>query len=140
MSKGTEQFKVTIQKYLNTRAEQDSLFAETLKKENKNIDECINYILSEVQKSGCNGFADEEIFNMAVHYYDEDNIKAGVSKATRVVVNHSIELSSEEIEEAKALAKKEAVDKVIADQKEKMLKNTAKKKSETPKVQQVSLF
>ncbi len=46
------------------------------KKPNKNIEECITYILNEVQKSGCNGFDDddellrawlEKIFSMAVH-------------------------------------------------------------------------
>ena len=46
--KGTEQFKTIIQNHLNELAEKDSLFAKTLKKENKNIDECINYILGEV--------------------------------------------------------------------------------------------
>lgn len=72
---GTENFKSVIQNYLNQVATKDSLFAKNLSKENKNIDECINYILSEVQKSKCNAFADDEIFNMAIHYYDEDDIK-----------------------------------------------------------------
>ena len=26
-------------------------------------------------RSGCKGFADEEIYSMAVHYYDEDDIE-----------------------------------------------------------------
>lgn len=72
---GTENFKSVIQNHLNQVATKDSLFAKNLSKENKNIDECINYILSEVQKSKCNAFADDEIFNMAIHYYDEDDIK-----------------------------------------------------------------
>ena len=74
---GTESFKSTIQKYLDKRAQEDELFAETLKKENKNIDDCITYILNEVQQSGCNGFADEEIYNMVIHYYDEDYMQPG---------------------------------------------------------------
>ena len=87
--KGTEQFKTVIQNHLNELAANDPLFAQTLNKENKNIDECINYILSEVMKSGCNGFADEEIFNMAIHYYDEDDIKVGKVSVNKVVVNHT---------------------------------------------------
>ncbi|MBP9481471.1 MAG: hypothetical protein KBF15_08460, partial [Parabacteroides sp.] len=38
-------------------------------KPEKNIDDCVTYILNEVKKSGCNGFADDEIYSMAVHYY-----------------------------------------------------------------------
>src|SRR5690606_9202731 len=87
--KETEQFKTVIQNHLNELAANDPLFAQTLNKENKNIDECINYILGEVRKSGCNGFADEEIFNMAIHYYDEDDIKVGKVSVQKIVVNHS---------------------------------------------------
>ncbi len=73
--KGTEQFTRTIAEYLNGRAMTDPLFAPNLQKPHKNIEECILYILSEVQRSGCNGFADEEIYSMAVHYYDEDDVE-----------------------------------------------------------------
>ena len=84
--KGTEHFTRTIAEYLNQRAMADPLFAPNLMKPNKNIEECITYILNEVQKSGCNGFDDddellrawlEKIFSMAVHYYDEDDIEVG---------------------------------------------------------------
>ena len=54
--KGTEHFTRTIAEYLNQRAMTDPLFAPNLMKPNKNIEECITYILNEVQKSGCNGF------------------------------------------------------------------------------------
>ena len=54
--KGTEHFTRTIAEYLNQRAITDPLFAPNLMKPNKNIEECITYILNEVQKSGCNGF------------------------------------------------------------------------------------
>ncbi|MDA6859547.1 Cas9 inhibitor AcrIIA9 family protein, partial [Escherichia coli] len=40
----------------------------------KNIDDCVTYILNYVQKSGCNGFSDGEIYGQAVHYYDENEI------------------------------------------------------------------
>ena len=73
--KGTEQFIRTIAEDPNGRAMTDPLFAPNLQKPHKNIEECILYILSEVQRSGCNGFADEEIYSMAVHYYDEDDVE-----------------------------------------------------------------
>lgn len=89
--KASPQFKEVIQNYLNEYAKQDSLFAKSLEKENKNIDDCITYIFNQVKASGCNGFADEEIYNMAIHYYDEDDLKVGKPISGKVVVNHSIE-------------------------------------------------
>lgn len=84
-------FKAQIENYLNELAAKDELFAVTLKKENKNIEDCITYILNQVQKSGKMGFADEEIYGMAVHYYDEDDIEVGKKISAKVVVNHSID-------------------------------------------------
>lgn len=84
-------FKAVIKAYLDDRASNDELFAATYAKPNKSLDECCNYILSEVQKSGQNGFADEEIFGMAVHYYDEDDIKDVKPINARVVVNHHVD-------------------------------------------------
>lgn len=99
-------FKTTIKAYLDKRAAEDELFAKTYAKENKNLDECCNYILQQVQKSGCQGFADEEIYNMAIHYYDEDGIKnVKPVSAGKIVVNHVVELSEAEKAEAKEKAK-----------------------------------
>lgn len=42
-------FKEAIKSYLDKRANEDPLFAESYKKESKNLDGCVNYILSEVQ-------------------------------------------------------------------------------------------
>ena len=87
--KASPHFKTAIQNHLNGLAANDELFAETLKKPKKNIDDYITYIFNQVKASGCNGFADEEIFGMAVHYYDEDDIKVGKPISGTVVVNHS---------------------------------------------------
>lgn len=95
--KATDAFTNTINAHLQSIAATDPLFAETLKKPKKNIKDCINYIFTTVQKSGKNGFADEEIFGMAVHYYDEDNINAGKPVNCKVVVNHSINSDKKEI-------------------------------------------
>lgn len=102
---GTEQFTRTISEYLNLRAATDPLFAPNLAKPHKNIEDCITYILRQVQQSGCNGFEDDEIYSMAVHYYDEDNLEVGSRVACHVVVNHTIVLSEEE----KAEARKQAI-------------------------------
>ena len=47
---------------------------------------------------------------MAVHYYDEDDIKAGDLKDMNVIVNHQVELTEEEKDEARAKAKERLVD------------------------------
>ena len=102
---GTEHFTRTISEYLNLRAATDPLFAPNLAKPHKNIEDCITYILKQVQQSGCNGFEDDEIYSMAVHYYDEDNLEVGSPVACHVVVNHTLVLSEEE----KAEARKQAI-------------------------------
>lgn len=73
--KGTEVFQKIIWNYLLERGEQDETIARNLDKDHKSFEECIKYILTEVRKSGCNAFTEEEIYSMAIHYYDEDNLK-----------------------------------------------------------------
>ena len=75
--KGTDHFKRTIQMFLEQRAAEDELFAKSYRNPAKNIDDCVTYILNYVQKSGCNGFTDGEIYGQAVHYYDENEIEVG---------------------------------------------------------------
>ena len=123
--KTSETFKKTIKEYLEQIAKEDELFAASYAKENKNIDECCNYILQEVKKSGCNGFSDEEIFGMAVHYYDEDDIKNVKPVNARVVVNHVVELTEEDKRKAKEAALKEYEAKEI-----KKIEEARKKKLE----------
>ncbi len=93
--KGTEQFIRTIAEYPNGRAMTDPLFAPNLQKPHKNIEECILYILSEVQKSGCNGFADEEIYSMAVHYYDEDDVEEDKERIKELQMKNLITFNRE---------------------------------------------
>ena len=95
--KGTDHFKRTIQMYLEQRAAEDEHPA-------KNIDDCITYILNYVQKSGCNGFSDGEIYGQAVHYYDENEIEVGNPLQCQIAVNHVVELTAEEKAEARQRA------------------------------------
>ena len=98
-------FKNAIQSYLEQRAEYDELFARSYRNPLKNIEDCITYILNEVQKSGFSGFDDDEVFSMAVHYYDEADIEIGKPIECKVVVNHHVELTEEE----KAQARKDVI-------------------------------
>lgn len=137
--KGTEQFKKTIKAYLEDRAKTDALFAATYAKPNKNIDDCITFIINQVKNSGCNGFADDEIYSLAVHYYDEDKIDVGKPMNCNVVVNHQIVLTEEE----KAEAKQQAITRYQEDEIRKMRKRRSKPKltaAPQPAEPQPSLF
>lgn len=96
MAQGTDYFKLTIQNYLDARAREDELFAPRYANPKKNIDDCCTFIINQVRQSGCNGFADEEIYSMALHYYDEEDIDIGKPVSCKVVVNHTVELTEEE--------------------------------------------
>jgi hypothetical protein len=134
--KGTDSFKKVISDHLASVAVADPKLAEKMANPKKNIDECINYILNTVQKSGCNGFADAEIFGMALHYYDEEDIKPGAKVNCDVVINHKPELSQEDIEQAK----KEAREKIVAEEIERLRTKPVRKKEETKQVEQTTLF
>ena len=110
-NKATDYFKQTIQSYLQRRAQEDELFAHRYANPKKNIDDCITFILNYVKQSGCNGFADDEIYSLAMHYYDEDDIDIGKPLTNcKVVVNHTIVLTEEEKAEARRQAMQKATD------------------------------
>ena len=137
-NKGTQAFNETIKTYLEERAENDTLFAVKYANPSKSVDDCVTYILNSVQKSGCNGFEDDEIFGMAVHYWEENEIEVGKPVNCQVVVNHTVELTEEE----KAQARQDAIDRLRNEEMAKMRKPTQPKKATESKnkVEQLSLF
>ena len=136
--KGTEHFTRTIAEYLNQRAVADPWFAPNLMKPNKNIEDCVTYIVNEVKKSGCYGFADDEIYSMAVHFFDEDNIDIGKPLDCHVAVNHVVQLTDEE----KAEVRRQAIEQYQREQLAKIQSRNARvKKTENVATQvQPSLF
>lgn len=135
--KASIHFQTEIRSYLEQRAEYDDLFARSYRNPLKNIEDCITYILNEVQKSGCNGFADDDIFGMAVHYYDETDIEVGKPIDCKVVINHAVELTEEE----KAEARKEAIKRAESEAYSRMTKRkTTPKKENGNNVQMTLLF
>lgn len=118
---------------------EDELFAAKYDNHDKNIDDCVTYILNWVQKSGCNGFCDDEIYGKAIHYYEEKDIEVGKPLNCQVSVNHHIELTEEE----KAQARQEAIRQYQQEQMNKMRnRDTAKRTSQRTEteVHQPSLF
>lgn len=91
---GTLSMEQAIQIYLDKRAKEDSLFAETYKKANKSIKGCCKYIYSKARELAKGGNAvgvdDATVYGWAVHYYDEDNIKVeGAQERVEVVATAS---------------------------------------------------
>lgn len=102
--------KDAIKTYLDNRATNDHQFAMTYSKPNKSIDECFRYILGEARKRGslvC--MTDEEVFGLAVHYYDEDDIKVVASTNFRASTTCKPAQTVELTEEEKAVAREAAI-------------------------------
>lgn len=134
--KASIHFQKEIQSYLEQRAEYDELFARSYRNPLKNIEDCVTYILNYVQKSGCAGFSDDEIFGQAVHYYDEADIEIGKPIDCKVVVNHTVELTEEE----KAEARREAIKRAEEEAYNRMTKRKTAPKKENGNNEQMTLL
>ena len=119
-AKGTEAFKKAIMDNLREECKTDKLLFDRIKNnKKKNIDDCITYIFNQVRKSGCIGYAEDEIYQLARHYYDEDDIEVGQPITQgEVIVNRQITLSPEEI----ADAKEKAIREIISEEKARLKK------------------
>ena len=125
--------------YLEQRAAEDALFAKNYRNPAKNIDDCVTYILNYVQKSGCNGFTDGEIYGQAAHSYDENEIKEGKPIQRQLAVNHVVELTAEEKAEARQNAIRQYQDGLMREMQNRNKPRTATKAT-VQEVQQPSLF
>ncbi len=137
-NKGTRAFNDTIKAYLEERAENDALFAVKFANPSKSVEDCVTYIINQVQKSGCNGFEDAEIYGMAIHYYEESEIEVGALPNCQVVVNHTVELTEEEREQAR----QDAINKLRDEEMAKMRSPIQQRKTAEKKATNVqpSLF
>lgn len=94
-----EQFKAHIQAYIDNRVATDKLFAETFRKSERTIDDCIQYVINWVKASGFNVVAKEEIYSQVVHFYDE-NLDPGEKINAHIVCATRAELTEEDKAEA----------------------------------------
>lgn len=130
-------FEENIKSYLDARvAAGDTVLADKLANPKKSIEECCRYICEEVRKTGRQGFADAEIYGMAIHYYDEDDMKVAEKVDCKVVINKEIQLTEEEkakiAEEAKSRLKEEEMGRQMQKLRSEQEK-AAKKKEEAEK-------
>ena len=88
--KASDTFKTIIENYLSEKALSDTAFASSFAKASKSFEDCISYIGSEVKKTGLCAFADQEIFDMAVRYYNDDTISEPAKINFKAVVNQPV--------------------------------------------------
>ena len=111
--------KDAIKAYLDRRAASDPLFAASYAKPGKNLDECFRYILGEARKRGsavC--MTDDEVFGLAVHYYDEDHIEiAPVPHNSSAATSRKprVQFTEEELAAARQAALKRYEEECIED-------------------------
>lgn len=136
--KVTPSFRRSIERMLNDRATRDQAFAAKFAEAidgGKSITECCEYIASEVFRRKITAITAQEVEGIAVHYFDEDDIRtrtfAPAPGGSVVITADEAEvasLSAEEVEEAK----KEAKERFIRAEMEKMT-STTRKPAKTPK-------
>lgn len=98
-----KQFEQAIKTYLDKRADSDSLFAKRYPQKDKSVTDCCSYIISEARKKKQNTvvMSDDDVFCMAVHFFDEDSIKAPSAKVECSVASPVIEVPPTAIRKTK---------------------------------------
>ena len=135
-NKTSNSFNQAIKAMLDKRAASDPLFAEAYKREGKSIKECCNYIINEVRRMKVNALTDEEVLGLAVHYYDEVDIKVSKAPACQVVVPATPEVT----EARKAELQQIAEERFIEEQIKKMQAPAKKVKRTTTTTDTPTLF
>lgn len=135
-NKTTSSFNRVIKAMLDKRAASDPLFAEAYKREGKSIKECCNFIINEVRRMKVNALTDDEVLGLAVHYYDEADIKAETAPQCHVVVPAMPEVT----EARKAELQQVAEERFIEEQIKKMHAPVKKAKRTTTTTDAPTLF
>lgn len=125
------ELKKSVKDYLDQRAQTDELFAKAYSKPHKNIDECVDYILSQAKEMRQYAIKDEVVYGWAVHYYDEDALKVDkFPDNSAKVIKANAELTEEEKQKAYEQAMQEYKAQCLAEIK---AKEEAKAKKEKEK-------
>jgi hypothetical protein len=138
-------FEEAIKAYLDERAANDPMFAIKYANEKKSIEECCKFIECEAYEH-CHdvpggkvyGMTDDEVFGLAVHYYDEEDIEIkGISgrcevRQTNVIYDPTEEEKAEARQAALKRLEQEAYNEIhgkkkakpVVEQKEQVLQTS----------------
>ena len=92
-----------MQQMLQERCIAEPTFAIRMANPNKSMEGAINYLCSQIQKSGLCCVDDTTVMNLLVHYFDENEIEDGGKVNCNIVVSKP-ELSDEDKAELKEQA------------------------------------
>lgn len=122
-------FASAVKAMLDKRAAEDELFAMAYANETKTIEECCTFIIGEVHKMGVNAMSSEDVLCLAIHYYDEKDLKVGAPISCKVVVPET-----PEIEEARKAELREKAERDFYESCFKDMKNASSKPKNGKKV------
>ena len=135
----TEFFKKRVGDFLQVLANTKEDFAPKQANEKKSLDECCNFIMNSVKQMNVAGLDDEDVYALAVEYYESDNPDPKLLKSVKctVVSNQRSELTEEDKAALEQKAKDDYYAECLAKQRE---GNKPKKRTQAPQVEQPSLF
>lgn len=100
LEQAKEAYKKRILQFLAERAKKDPLVANGCKDENKNIDDCIKFVIEQARKQAVNNCAfidDEEVFGWVVHYVTEPIEKKQGNKENKKLATKTEEKKAEKV-------------------------------------------
>lgn len=100
LEQAKEAYKKRILQFLSERVKSDPLVAKGCEDENKNINDCIKYVIEQARKQAVNNCAfidDEEVFGWVVHYVTEPIEKKQDKKENKNVSTKSQEKKAETV-------------------------------------------
>ena len=106
MMKSNDTAILAMQKMLQERCIAEPSFAIKMANPSKSMEGAVNYLCSQIQKSGLCVVDDKEVLNILVHYFDENEIEDCGKVNCNIVVSKP-ELSEEDKEILKEQAKEE---------------------------------
>ena len=112
MMKSNNTAILAMQKMLQERCIAEPSFAIKMANPSKSMEGAVNYLCSQIQKSGLCVVDDKEVLNILVHYFDENEIEDCGKVNCNIVVSKP-ELSEEDKEMLKEQARKEYKDEQL---------------------------
>ena len=106
MMKSNDTAILAMQKMLQERCIAEPSFAIKMANPSKSMEGEVNYLCSQIQKSGLCVVDDKEVLNILVHYFDENEIEDCGKVNCNIVVSKP-ELSEEDKEMLKEQAREE---------------------------------
>ena len=106
MLKSNDTAIAVMQNMLQERCIAEPSFAIKMANPSKSMEGAVNYLCSQIQKSGLCVVDDTTVMNLLVHYFDENEIEEGGKVNCNIVVSKP-ELSEEDKAELKEQAKEQ---------------------------------